>query len=35
MRELEGKTNENSNLIGEYDFFDKTFFLVLNKYVSI
>lgn len=34
-KELNGKINKNSNLIGEYDFFDKTFFLVLNKYVSI
>ena len=31
-RELEGKINENSNLIGIYDFFGKTFPLVLNNY---
>ena len=30
-----GKINENSNLIGEYDFFEKTFLLVLNKYTLI
>ena len=31
-RELERKINENSNLIGEYVLFEKTFLLVLNKY---
>ena len=31
-RELEGKINENSNLIDIYDFFGKTFLLVLNNY---
>ena len=34
-RELEGKINKNSNLIGEYDYFEKTFLLVLNKYAPI
>ena len=29
---MEGKLNENSNLIGECDVFQKTFLLVLNKY---
>ena len=31
-RELEGKINENSNLISECGFFEKTFLLALNKY---
>lgn len=30
-RELEGKLNENSNLIGEYDYFEKMFFLLLES----
>ena len=30
-RELEGKLNENSNLIGEYDYFEKMFFLLLKS----
>ena len=34
-RELEGKIYENSNLIGEDDFFEKTFLLALNKYSVI
>ena len=34
-RELEGKINKNSNLIGEYDYFEKTFLLVLNQYAPI
>ena len=34
-RELEGKINENSSRIGEYDCFEKTFLLVLNKYAPI
>ena len=34
-RELEGKINENSDLIDEYDFFEKTFLLVLKKYAPI
>ena len=33
--ELEEKINENSNLFGKYDFFQKTFLLVLNKYAQI
>ena len=32
---LEEKINENSNLFGKYDFFQKTFLLVLNKYAQI
>ena len=32
---MEGKINENSNLIGEYVFFEKTLLLVLNKYAPI
>lgn len=34
-KELNGKINKNSNLIGEYDFLQQTFLLALNKYASI
>ena len=34
-KELNGKINKNSNLIGEYDFFDNTFLPILNRYASI
>ena len=33
--ELEEKINQNSNSIDEYDFFEKTILLVLNKYAPI